>query len=263
MQQVKNLIKKKIGIGPQSYVKPLQHLIHIGSHYHGYTIPDHFLNEHSVCYCIGAGEDISFDTELKVMYGADIYIFDPAPEGLNHYKKLGDFLSRNEQLSIGIKNPFTYRITAEKYNRLHYIEKGVWDSKTTIKLYDPEIKNYASHSVMFGKEKGNFIEAPVDTIANFMKEFGHSTVDLVKMEIEGAEYTVINSIVRDKPDVKLILVEFDEVFHAKDSAYLFRIKKSTESLLKAGYVLAHSTDHFKRMFVREDVYHSLLNRKKH
>lgn len=95
-----------------------------------------------------------------------------------------------------------------------------------------------------------------------MKELKHDTVDLLKIEIEGAEYVVLKTIVEDKPDIKMILVEFDEVYHPKDNRYLFRIKKSTEEIIKAGYTLVHSTPYFKRLFVKNDLFEKLKSLEK-
>ncbi|HML19507.1 MAG TPA: hypothetical protein PKD74_02920, partial [Candidatus Dependentiae bacterium] len=38
--------------------------IRLGSKYGGWVIPDKYITETSLCYCVGAGEDISFDLEL-------------------------------------------------------------------------------------------------------------------------------------------------------------------------------------------------------
>lgn len=261
MQIVKSLLKKALGVDPHSHVRPLSNLVYVGSKYHGYHVPANFLTKNSICYCIGAGEDISFDTELKIMFDSKVFIFDPAPEGKNHFKQLVDCTAKGEQLTIGDAEPFTYRINATQLSEITYVDKGVWDQDTVLKFYDPGIENYASHSVELFKDSKNFIEAPVDRLKNFMKKFNHQHIDLVKMEIEGAEYTVINTIVEDKLDVKVILVEYDEVFHSKGMSYLFRIKESSDKLRKAGYVIAHSTNYFKKLFIREDVYNQLKGKK--
>lgn len=254
MKTVIDLTKKVMGIHPQQGVKPLRNLVHVGSAFHGYHIPENFLTSDSICYCIGAGEDISFDTELKVIYSSQVYIFDPTPEGVLHFQKLKQYTEQGQALTIHKSVPFTYRISADQLEDVHFVEVGVWDQKTTLKFFAPTRDNYASHSVYLFKDSGEYIEAPVDRLSNLMKSLGHSTVDVVKMEIEGAEYTVIDTIIEDKLDVKVILVEFDEVHNATDKAFHFRIKKTCDNLKKAGYTLVHSTDSMKRTFVRNDVY---------
>ncbi|GAB2575352.1 FkbM family methyltransferase [Spirosoma areae] len=142
------------------------------------------------------------------------------------------------------------------------MEVGVWTEKTRLKFYEPTRENYPSHSVILFKESGKYIEAPVDRLANLMDMLGHTAIDLVKIEIEGAEYAVIDTILDDKLDVKLILVEFDEVHNATDKLFHYRIKKTCDKLRKAGYVLIHSTQSMKRSFLRRDIYDALQALKK-
>ena len=42
------LIKKILGIHPQSNVQPLQNLRYFGSERHGYLVPENFLNKNSI-----------------------------------------------------------------------------------------------------------------------------------------------------------------------------------------------------------------------
>ena len=88
MDIFKKLVKQIFGLDSQFGVKPLKKLTYIGSKHHGYTIPENLLNRESVCYCIGAGEDVSFDTELKRIFDAKVFVFDPMPEGKNYFVRL-------------------------------------------------------------------------------------------------------------------------------------------------------------------------------
>jgi FkbM family methyltransferase len=257
LKTIASVTKKIIGIHPQQGVQPLRHLTHVGSTFHGYHVPEKLLTSDSICYCIGAGEDISFDTELKYRFDSRVYIFDPMPEGIHHFEKLKEYTSRNQPFSIHTSIPFTYRVNKEQVDAITFVPIGVWDAKTKLKFFAPDRDDYPSHSVYLFQDTGKYIEAPVDRLSNLMQQLGHQSIDLVKMEIEGAEYTVIDTIVDDKLDVKVILVEFDEVFNTKDKFFHFRIKNACDKLKKAGYVLVHSTDNLKRTFVRQDVYEKL------
>ncbi len=261
MQKVKNILKKALRIDYSTYLEEIGNLEYLGSHFHGYYIPKDFLNKDSVCYCIGAGHDVSFDTELVFHYGCRVFIFDPAPEAKNHFMQLKNGLAKGEKVTVG-SHRFMYNISHEQLETISYIDTGVWSSNTKIRFYKPANDSYPSHSIGLFSTSNEYVEVPVDRLANLMKKLGHPTIDLLKMEIEGAEYEVLNTIVEDRPDVKMILVEFDELFHAKDFRYLFRIKKTTQSLISAGYTLAHSTPYFKRLFVRNDVFEKLKRRKK-
>lgn len=252
------LLKKMMGIHHQSNVQSLKNLSYVGSERHGYMVPDNFLGPDSICYCVGAGEDISFDTELKIRYNANVYIFDPSPYGINHFNEVREFVNHGTPLTLDKKlAPYNYKITSEQFKEIKFVPIGLWDEKKILKFYDPEKENYSSHSAYLFTDSANFIEAPVDRLANLMRELKHKHIDLLKIEIEGAEYKVIDTIVNDKLDIKAILVEFDEIYNASGKAFHFRIKKSCDQLKKAGYVLAHSTIALKRLFIKKDVYDQL------
>jgi len=50
--------------------------------------------------------------------------------------------------------------------------------------------------------------APVRHIATIMKELGHGSIDLLKMDIEGAEYGVIEDLSSSQIPIGQICVEF-------------------------------------------------------
>jgi FkbM family methyltransferase len=255
---LKDLKKRMLRLYTQSGVKPLKSTIHVGSAYHGYYIPDNFLEKQSVCYLVGSGDDISFDIELKKRYDSEIVIIDPTPAAKDHYLKVKESMEKNLTPPKVHADPgYVYKITSDKFNEMKYVEMGVWTEKTVLKFHDPEIGGYVSQSVFLFQDSKKVMELPVDRIGNLMKSLHHEKVDLVKLEIEGAEYAVIDTILEDKLDVKMILVEFDEVYHKKGIAHLMRIRRTCAKLRKAGYVLTHSTNKLKRTFVRKDVYKAL------
>lgn len=43
-----------------------------------------------------------------------------------------------------------------------------------------------------------------------MDELGHTQVDLLKLDIEGAEYEVLHSVLKEGIAIKMICVEFDQ-----------------------------------------------------
>lgn len=158
------------------------------------------------------------------------------------------------------KNGYTYTISAEALETIKYCATGVWNENKLIKFYVPARENYAGHSITNLQNTAEYVEAPVNKLANIMRELGHQQLDLLKIEIEGSEYTVIDDVLADKIDVKMILVEFDEFHHRKGLARLVAIRhieQSTRKLLKAGYKLVHSASFYKRTFVRADKYEAL------
>ena len=250
-------VKRLLGVVPQSMVTPLPRLEWLGSESHGYFVPTGLLDATSICYCVGAGQDITFDTELARIFGCRVLVVDPTPESREHFDAVEDAVLRQVPLGIVEGRPFQYRIDSERFRLLRYIEIGVCEAPGALRFYEPVKKGYLGRSAELFHESGRYIELPVDRLSRIMSREGHVSIDLLKLEIEGSEYGVIRSVVEDRLDIKAILVEYDEVFHARNAAYLFRIRASTKLLLAAGYRLVHSTQSFKRLFVRGDVFDRL------
>lgn len=261
MNPLKKIAKSLAVSRAQQDVVPLEPLVYLGSANHGYNIPATYLSSSSICYCVGAGTDISLDTELAARFKAQVFIFDPMPYALDHFKSLvSNTAAGNRFTADNDKQGYAYTISNEALATIQYCATGVWDEKKMIKFYVPSRDNYAGHSITNLQNTEDYIEAPVDKLVNIMRELGHQQLDLLKLEIEGSEYTVIDNVLAENLDIKIILVEFDEFHHRKGLARLAAIRHiehSTRKLLKAGYKLVHSLSFYKRTFVRNDVYEML------
>ena len=76
----------------------------IGTEYGGFYYPTQLpeLNENSVIYCVGAGEDITHDVILSYKLNCPVHIFDPTPRAIEHVKYVKDVLE-NKQKPIDSK----------------------------------------------------------------------------------------------------------------------------------------------------------------
>jgi FkbM family methyltransferase len=262
-----NIIKKVIRAiairRAQRDVEPLNNLVHLGSLTHGYKVPGNYLGNNSICYCVGAGTDISLDIELVTNFKAQVFIFDPMPYALAHFQGLVNntragqpFMADNDEQG------YRYAITNDELATITYRATGIWNEKKLVRFYSPTKTTYAGHSITNLQNTADYIEAPVDKLQNIMRELGHAYIDLLKLEIEGSEYTVIDNMLADKLDVRIVLVEFDEFHHRSGLARLLAIRhieQSSRKLRKAGYKLVHSVHFYKRTFVRADVFGRLVN----
>lgn len=111
----------------------------------------------------------------------------------------------------------------------------MWDHEEKLRFYTPKNPDHVSHSALNLQNTEEFFEADVDRLANIMQKNGHTHIDLLKLDIEGAEYKVVNSIIEDKLDIKILCIEYDEVGNPLDSNYKNRIKDSVTSVLEFGY----------------------------
>jgi hypothetical protein len=54
-------------------------MVTLGSDYGGWRVPGGLIGPGWICYCVGAGGDVSFDLELIRRYGATVRAVDPVP----------------------------------------------------------------------------------------------------------------------------------------------------------------------------------------
>ena len=224
LQQISNKISNKLsnqafqlfGWDRFSRMKaqPRDDLEQMGTEYGGWVIPVSLLDKDAICYCVGCGEDISFDISLIDRFGCDVFAFDPTPRAIEYVKK-----------------------TAGNNTQYHLFEIGLWEKEDELKFYVPKDSAHVSHSLVNLQQTDDYISVKVNRLKNIMQEMGHSKIDLLKIDIEGAEYKVIESIIEDKLDIKIICVEYDECFNPLDRQFKARIRASIESLVDNGYTL--------------------------
>jgi hypothetical protein len=106
---LKDLLRRALGVDPQSGVTPLPRLTWVGSQTHGYCVPEGLLGPASTCYAVGAGEDITFDTELARRFGCRVRVVDPTPEGRDHFRLVQARVEAGEPLWSANGEPFRYR----------------------------------------------------------------------------------------------------------------------------------------------------------
>jgi len=163
--------------------------VHHGTAYGGWTMCPAVLTENSVVYSFGVGEDISFDLSLIEHYGLSVHAFDPTPKVVTWV--------RSQRLP----------------DRFHLHDYGVADYDGTATFYPPENPAHVSHTMLApARSTGQPITVPVRRLGSIMRELGHHRVDVLKLDVEGAEYAVIADILRSEVEVGQWLVEFHHRF---------------------------------------------------
>jgi len=146
-------------------------LIDLGTSYGGWTVPVELIEPSWVCYCVGAGGDISFDLELIRRYGVEVRTFDPVADYVESAQQQGAaeprFSARQAAIAT-VDGPIRMQVTHDPQSR----------SVSAAGLYESE----------------DFIEVPGRTLPSLMAELGDERIDLLKLDIEGAEYEVLPTI---------------------------------------------------------------------
>lgn len=190
-----------------------------GNQYGGFYLAQNSIDKSSIVYSIGIGEDISFDKAIMDRYGCKVFAFDPTPKSV-----------------VWVKD----NVAAQNFV---FSPIGVAKEKGSRKFYLPINNNHVSGSIHDIKtiNNSNSIDLKFDSLSNIMKDNNHSKLDLLKMDIEGAEYEVIDHIQKNNIDIKQILVEFHPHFE-KDGKK--KTKKAIEKLEKIGYSCFGLSDSF-------------------
>lgn len=185
----------------------------LGSRYNGKSVCLKDLSEESLVYSFGVGYDISFDLELIERTGCQVHAFDPTPE-------VALWLSKQE--------------TPEQF-RFHPWGLSHSDGKATFSFVDrEESADFTLVSETETQEENSF-EAEVLTLETIMMRLGHERLDLLKIDIEGAEYPVLKQILANEdPCFRRLLVEFHHRFTNIDKS---ETKTALGLLRERGYGL--------------------------
>ncbi|WHZ30325.1 MAG: hypothetical protein OJF51_005128 [Nitrospira sp.] len=221
----------------------------LGTRYGGWHVPVMLLDVASICYCVGAGEDISFDIELINRYGCEVYTFDPTPRASQHIERLKRNTSIGENTLVD-GDSTQYDANAKVLSHLHFYPYGLWDERKTMRFYAPKNRDHVSHSLVNLQKTHEFFEAECRTVKQVMVELSHPAISLLKLDIEGAEYKVLDSLLTDRIFPRIICVEFDEGHTHQDQKYFERIIQAILKLKKVGYLATHF-DQWNVTFVRE------------
>ena len=244
MKQAQALYKRveqRIAQGSLSGLRDTTSISHrkIGTGYGGWFVPNGMLSGQSICYGVGAGEDISFEIDLINHYGCHIHCFDPTPRALRHVEQL----RRNtvNGLPTFINNSINsyYNIDMGGLERLHFHAFGLWSQDRTMRFYAPENPAHVSHSIVNLQRTNEYFEADCRTLRTVMQTLGHTDLTLLKLDVEGAEYEVLGSILESDIRPAVLCIEFDEGYRPLDDGYLSRIQNMVSRVKAQGYRLTY------------------------
>lgn len=181
----------------------------IGTQYGGWWVDTTHLGPASVVYAFGIGEDLSFDLGLIQQFGTQVWAFDPTPRSINWI---------NQQTLPA---------------QLKVVEMGLLDYDGICRFVPPAHPAHVSFREAKADSTG-VVELEVKTLSTLMSELGHNRIDVLKMDIEGAEYPVVKNLVEKGPLIGQILVEFHDFFPNFSKS---DTQKSIQLLESAGYQL--------------------------
>ena len=166
-------------------VQKVRRLEKFGSDYGGYFIDPSLIGPDPVVYSLGVGEDVSFDLALIERYRCTVHAFDPTP-------KVKSWIE-GQQLPP----------------EFAFYPIGISDFDGVTAFYLPPRPDFISHSLVRARQYSDrAIPVPVARLSTIMHRNGHTRIDLLKMDIEGAEYSVLADLVKQGVCVTQIVAEF-------------------------------------------------------
>jgi FkbM family methyltransferase len=141
------------------------------------------LNANSVIYSGGVGPDISFEHDLVRQFGCNIVLFDPSPPGLETMSKPENKIPQFKFHPVAL---------AGRCGKLNFAPP-----------LDPDGSSWFSNANETGA-----LEVPCVDLSTLLQQNNHTSIDLLKIDIEGAEYDVLNDLLKRRLPVKQVLVEF-------------------------------------------------------
>ena len=205
----------------------------IGSDNGFVAVPEGAVGPDSVVYSVGAGLDVHSDVDMARTLGCRVFIFDPTPRAAAHFRELKEKTVRGEQMYAEAGPP--YQATPEVLERLIYKEIALWDKDEPVQFFVPENPDYVSHSITNILAATKSIEVPARRLVTLMRDLGHERVDYLKLDIEGAEFRVVDDLVASGADVRVLYLEYHYDQNIAPLTNIRMIQRSLESLYAAGY----------------------------
>jgi len=171
------------------------------------------LNKDSIIYSLGVGDEIDFDLSIIKKYGAEVFAFDPTPSSI-------DMLD-----------------SSTLPHQFHFHPWAVTATDGSLKFYPRLKKDGTKSDIMFTmipeeETIDDVIEVPAFSLSSITAKLAHNRIDVLKMDIEGAEYEVLEGLLESPVLPAQLLVEFHHRFVENG---LERTYDIIDRLREAGY----------------------------
>ena len=228
----------------------------LGSKYGGWDFIETESLLNSTMISAGVGTDISFDVEMMQKYKTKVIFIDPTPTALDHLELVLSSIGNCDTLPYsedGKQNIDSYNLSNLKKEYFIIEPKALYNKNDkNIKFYLPKNLEHVSHSISnwqnnYSKNSPYVLVNSIN-LKNVIKKYKLQNIEIIKLDIEGAEYKVLLDLLRLEIKPKQILVEFDELQTNKLINYLKYSTLIIKLLLK-GYMMIETKKYPNFLFI--------------
>ena len=189
--------------------------VRLGSEYGGWWIRPDWIRSDAVVISAGVGMDVTFDLDMIGRFGCTIHAFDPTPKSAAWVKQQrlpGQF--RFYELGLAdYDGEMLFALPGEHPE---------WDCYVAT-TPDADVAKSAAHAA----------HCQVRRLATLAKLIDAPRIDVLKMDIEGSEFDVIDDMLSGDIRPRQVLVEYH--YRHEFSANLGRASNSVDALRRCGY----------------------------
>lgn len=245
--EIRLLLARIRGKAPSlsSYSIPSLAIRRLGSEYGGWWVVDNGALQGAFLISAGLGEDASFDVEFCNAFGAKVVLVDPTPRAIAHFESMAARFGRCSEAPYqagGQQRPEAYDLRYVTDRRMRIFKKALWTNTESVRFYAPKNQQHVSYSIHNLSNsldpEAPFLNVECITLDKLIYELGVEGIDVLKLDIEGAEIEVLEAMLRGDIFPSQLLVEFDELVYASRRSKK-RIEEVHQKLLTAGYCLVH------------------------
>jgi FkbM family methyltransferase len=171
----------------------------LGSAYGGWMVPAALIEPGWICYCVGAGNDISFDLELIKRFDVHVQSVEPVEQYVQEALRAADGEPRFAAYRAAIA-------TSDGPLRMQHTHNPSGLALSSANLFDTH----------------QFVEVPGRTLASLARELDHPRIDLLKLDLEGAEYEVVPQLDLDALGVKAFALQIHHNRGPREAQRLIR-----------------------------------------
>lgn len=189
-RRAKLAAKRLIGREPKLRLDPIEFDV---AHHGDWAFCPALLGPGAIVYSGGVGKDLSLDRLFIEDFGAIVHAFDPTPAAAAWVEEQS--LPKN----------------------LNFHARGLAGADGTMTLY-PRVRRDGTLSddmytlVAEDASRPHAVDVPVSTVTTIMGMLDHDALDMLKIDVEGSEYEIIDQLLATDHRPAQLLIEFHHRF---------------------------------------------------